>query len=96
MSAPQVEVYEAFRSLDVGDDKALKAAIALSSAMAKVEDETVRGFNRRDADIEAIRREIGGINVRMAAMTGEMNLIKWMLGTTLAAVVTILFRIFSH
>ena len=103
MSALQAEVYEAFRSLDVPDDKALKDAIALSSALAKVEDETAKGFNRRDADIEAIRKDIGGINkeigsvnVRMMAMTGEMNLIKWMLGTTLAAVVTVLFRVFTH
>ena len=71
MSALQAEVHEAFRSSDLSDN-ALKAAIALSSTLVKVEDETAKGFNRRDADIEAIRgdvgtinEEIGGINVRM-------------------------------
>ena len=80
MSALQAEVYEAFRVLDVPDDKALKAAVALSAALTKVEDETARGFNKRDADIEAIRKdiasinkEVAGINTRMASMQGDLN-----------------------
>ena len=80
MSVLQAEVYEAFRVLDVPDDKALKAAIALSAALTKVEDETARSFSKRDADVEAIRRdistinkEVAGINTRMAIMQGDLN-----------------------
>jgi flagellar hook-associated protein FlgK len=74
MSTLQAEVYEAFRVLDVPDDKALRAAVA------KVEDETASGFNKRDADVEAIRKdiaginkEVAGINTRMATMQGDIN-----------------------
>ena len=80
MSALQAEVYEAFRVLDVSDDKALKAAIALSAALTKVEDETAKSFSRRDADTEAIRKdisginkEVAGINTRLAVMQGDLN-----------------------
>ncbi len=37
MSMLQAEVYEAFRVLDVPDDKALRAAVALSAAFAKAD-----------------------------------------------------------
>lgn len=77
MSALQAEVYEAFRTLDVPDEKALRAAVPLTAALAKVEDDTAKGFNKRDADVEAIRRDIAainddlaGINVRLAVMQG--------------------------
>ena len=102
MRVLQGEVYEAIRSLDVPDDKALKSAVALSSTLAKVENQAAKDFDRRDADIEVIRKDIGGINkeiasvnVRMAAMTGDMNLVHSMLGALLAAVVTVLLRLFS-
>ncbi len=103
MSMLQAEVYEAFRVLDVPDDKALRAAVALSAAFAKADDDINRNFSKRDADIEATRKDlsaikadIGGINVRLATMTGEMNLLKWMMGTTIALLVTVLFRVFTH
>lgn len=102
-SVSQAEVYEAFRSLQVSDDTALKAAIALSAAFAKVETETASSFSKRDADIEATRKDvssiktdISGINVRLATMTGEINLFKWMLGFVLATNVAIAFKLFGH
>ena len=80
MSVLQAEVYEAFRVLDVPDDKALRAAVALSAALTKVEDETARSFSKRDADIEAIRRDVSsigkdvaGINTRLAVMQGDIK-----------------------
>ena len=96
MSVLQAEVYEAFRVLDVPDDKALKAAVALSAALMKVEDETAKNFSKRDSDIEAIRKDITSINLRMAALVGDSNLMKWMMGTLIAGVVTVIFRVFSH
>ncbi len=80
MSVLQAEVYEASRVLDVPDDKALRAAVALSAALTKVEDETARSFSKRDADIEAIRRDVSsigkdvaGINTRLAVMQGDIK-----------------------
>lgn len=107
MSVLQAEVYEAFRSIDVPDDKALKAAIALSAAMAKgeddavrslkrVEDDTTRSFSKRDADIEVIRKDVSAIKLDVVALKGEMVLVRWMLGTLLAMVTTLLFRAFTH
>jgi hypothetical protein len=103
MSVLQAEVYEAFRVLDVPDDKALRAAVALSAALAQAEENTSRSFSKRDADIEAtrtdvsaIKTDISGIHVRLATMTGEINLLKWMMGTTIALLVTVLFRVFTH
>ena len=169
MSALHAEVYEAFRVLDVPDDKALRAAVALSAAMTRFENDTAEGFDKRDADIEAIRKDISSINgkvadidtrlatfqgdmdnrliameskfdkrltsvqgevdkrltsvqgeidkrltsvqndldrrfvgfqgdmgTRMASMQGEINLLKWMMGTTIALLLTVLFRVFTH
>ena len=89
MSLLQAEVYEAFRSTDVPDDKALKAAVALSAALGKVEDETIKGFNKRDADIDTIRRDVQSLKVDTAIM-------KWMLGFLLAMNVAVLFKLFAH
>ena len=72
MSVLQAEVYESFRSRDVPDDKALRAASALSRAMAKGEDDaipnlkrvgddTIRSFSKRDVDIEATRKDMTSI-----------------------------------
>lgn len=83
MRVLQVEVYEAFWVLDVSDDKALEAAVALSAAFATADDDTTRTFSKRDADIEATRKDVSaiktditGINVRLATMTGEISLLK--------------------
>ena len=96
MSALQAEVYEAFRILEVSDEKALRAAVALSAALAKVEDDTSRSFNKRDADIDGIRKDVTSLTIGFTKLDGDVNLIKWMLGTTFAAVVTVLFRVFTH
>ena len=76
MSALQAEVYEAFRILDVSDDKALKAAVALSAALTKVEDETAKSFNKRDANVEAIRRDVSTINKEIAAVNTRIPIIQ--------------------
>ena len=89
MSVLQAEVYEAFRSIDVPDDKALKAAVALSGALARVEDETSKGFSKRDADIDSIRKDVQVLKVDGAVL-------KWMVGFNLASSDAILFKVFSH
>lgn len=100
MSVLQAEVYEAFRSIDVPDDKALKAAVALSAAMSKsegeavrtnkrVEDETTEGFSKRDADIDAIRKDLHGLKIDSAVQ-------KWISGVTLSMITAIFFKLFIH
>ena len=100
MSVLQAEVYEAFRSIDVPDDKALKAAVALSAAMSKgedesvrtikrVEDETAKGLSKRDADIDAIRRDVHALKIDSAVQ-------KWITGVTLSMVTAIFFKLFIH
>ena len=96
MSALQLEVYGAFRTLDVPDDKALKAAVALSAALVRIEDKSAKGFSKRDADVDSIRKEIVSTNLRLATMAGDINRMKWMMGTLIAGVVAVIFRVFTH
>ncbi len=44
MSAMQSEIYEAFRSIEIPEDKALKSAAALG----KGDDDTAAAFAKRD------------------------------------------------
>ena len=107
MSALQAEVYRAFRSLNVDDDRALDATVALSSAMEKgeaeamrnlkrVEDDASNNFSKRDADIEAIRKDVSAIKLDVVAVKGEVAILKWMGGVIVAMVTTLLFRAFMH
>ena len=118
MSAMQAEVFEAFRAIDVPEDKALRAAAALASAFAKSEDDTARSFNKRDgasdkltaevaalnskltAEVEAlnskITAEVAALNAKIVKLDGDVALLKWMVGFTLAMLVTLLFRSFTH
>ncbi len=76
MSAMQAEVFEAFRSIDVPEDKALKAATALSSALTKFETDTSSAFNKRDADMDAGRRDIGVLRTDMDATRRDIGVLK--------------------
>ena len=63
----QSEVFEAFRAIDIPEDKALKAAAALS---------------KRDDDVAALR--------------GDLLVLKWMMGFVLAFQVAIFAKLFLH
>ena len=140
MSAMQAEVFEAFRAIDVPEDKALRAAAALASAFAKSEDDTARGFVKRDGAIDRLTAEVAALSAKLTAevaalnakltaevaalnakltaevaalnakltaevaalntkivkLDGDVALLKWMVGFTLAMLVTLLFRSFTH
>ena len=118
MSAMQAEVFEAFRAIDVPEDKALRAAAALASALSKTEDDTARSFTKRDGAIDRLSAEVSALNARLTAevsalnakltaevsalnakivkLDGDVALLKWMVGFTLAMLVTLLFRSFTH
>ncbi|RYB01484.1 hypothetical protein [Lichenibacterium ramalinae] len=85
MTTMHLEVYEAFRSLDVSEDKAAKAPVVLG----KTGDEltTLRAdmntrFNKVDVDLAIIK--------------GDQVLVRWMLGFMLALQVAVLFKLFTH
>ena len=96
MSAMQAEVFEAFRAIDVPEDKALRAAAALASAFSKTEDDTARSFIKRDGAIDKLTAEVAALNAKLVKLDGDVALLKWMVGFTLAMLVTLLFRSFTH
>ncbi len=89
MSLLHAEVLEVFRSIDVPEDKAIRAATALSASLSKVEDETAKSFSRQDFDIDAIRKGVTTLEVDNAVL-------KWMNGVLLTMVTAILLRLFFH
>ena len=77
---------------------AVKAAVALSATMStsedeavraikRVEDETTKGFSKRGADIDAIRKDVHGLKVDSAVQ-------KWITGVTLSMITAIVFKLF--
>ncbi len=129
MSAIQAEVFEAFRAIDVPEDKALRAAAALASAFAASELDAAQSLAKRDGAIDRlaaettslnakltagmaaldgritsessvlngrITTEASALNVRIVKLDGDVALLKWMVGFSLALLVTLLFRSFSH
>ena len=76
MSAMQTEVFEAFRAIDVPEDKALRAAAALTSALSKVDDEASKAISKRDGDIEAIRHDGASIKADVSVLKGDVAVLK--------------------
>lgn len=65
MSAMQAEVYQAFRAIDVPEDKALKAAEALTAAFALRDAETGAAFQDRDRGMDQMRADIGTVRTEL-------------------------------
>jgi hypothetical protein len=78
----QTEIFEAFRAIGIPEDKALKAAEALS----RRNDETVKIHENRLAKIEA----------DMASLKIDIAILKWMMGFVLAFQVAIFAKLFLH
>lgn len=96
MSTLQSEVFEALRAIDIPEDKALKAAAALS---------------RRDEDVTSLRSDLAAVRTelksdiaelrayadqRFIRLDGEMRLLRWMVGTLYPLVLAILVKLFLH
>jgi hypothetical protein len=69
------EVYDALRSAGADDDKALAAATAVAQS---------------DRDIADVRLEVSGVRTELADMRGDVRLLKWMVGFTMALVLGVL------
>ncbi len=81
MANMQSEAYEAFRSMDIPEDKAVKAAGALA---------------KRDDDVISIKGDIVSIKADLQVVKTEMPLLKWLLGIVLAFVIAIALKLFVH
>jgi len=69
------ELYDALRSVGADDDKARAAATAVAES---------------DRDVADLRLEMSGVRTEMAEMRGDMRLLKWMVGFTMALVLGVL------
>jgi hypothetical protein len=89
----QAEVFEALRAIDIPEDKALKAAAALS---------------RRDEDVAALRSDVGLLKNDTTTLKGDatvlkadvttlkrdMAVLRWMVGTLYPLVLAVLVKLF--
>lgn len=73
MSAMQTEVFEAFRAIDVPEDKALRAAAALASAFARAEDEAAKSLGKRDGAIDRLSGEVASLGTKLTAEIAAFN-----------------------
>ncbi len=85
MTSMQTEVFEAFRCIEIPEDKAIKAA----SALGKRDNDFTAALGKRD-------EQIVRLTVDIQRLTGDMQLAKWMQGFVLALLVALLFRASSH
>ncbi len=82
VSTMEREVFEAFKSAGVPDDKAMDAATAL---------------NRRNSDItQDVAASLSAIKADVWGVKGEILVLKWMVGFTTALCVAILLKLFIH
>jgi hypothetical protein len=69
------EVYDALKSAGADEDKARAAATAVAES---------------DRDIADLRLEMSGVRSEMAEIRGDVRLLKWMVGFTMALVLGVL------
>jgi hypothetical protein len=82
MAEMLAEVYKAFRSAGVPEDEAEKAASALTS----LRDEPWK---------RGIEKELTGLRTEIVDVRGVLRLHSWMLGTVIAMLTALLFKVFS-
>jgi hypothetical protein len=96
MTIMLTEVYDAFMAAGVPDDKARKAAEALSSTEPR--------FDKPDARIDKLEATLNARNDRLESkfearfvkIDGEQLLLKWMIGFVLAFQLAIFAKLFLH
>ena len=77
MTALQLEVLEAFRAIDIPEDKAARAAAALSSAYTKFEADIGTNLHKRDTeigkDVSAIRSALSEAREDVSAIRNDFS-----------------------
>jgi len=89
----EAEVFDAFRSIGVGDEKASAAAQALSRRdpdmiVLKGDVATLK------SDVSALKIDVGTLKIDVAGLKVDVALLKWMVGFSLALSVAILLKLF--
>jgi hypothetical protein len=88
MSTMQGEVYEALRSINIAEDKAIKAAEAISKRDQDVSE------TRRDT--ERLTRDVGDLKADVGVLKRDGAVLKWMVGSLYPLVLAILLKLFLH
>jgi chemotaxis response regulator CheB len=81
MSVMDAEVFDAFRSIGVADDKASAAAQAMK---------------RQDPDILTIKVDMGVMKGDIATLKVDVALLKWMVGFIVAGIIALVLKAFVH
>ena len=102
MATMITEVYEAFRAAGAPDDKARQAAEAMAVYDPRL--------GRIETDVAGIKTDVGAQALRLArvetnvdkltadvgVLKSDVAVLKWMMGFSLAMLVTLLFKAFVH
>jgi hypothetical protein len=98
MTTMVAELYDALLAAGTPDEKARKAAEAMAGYEAYEQRlgrmETDIGELKRD--VGELRRAVSGLDQRVSGLSGEVLLVKWMLGFVLAFQVAIAIKLFLH
>jgi hypothetical protein len=98
MTTMVAELYDALLPAGTPDEKARKAAEAMAGSEAYEQRlgrmETDIGELKRD--VGELRRAVSGLDQRVSGLSGEVLLVKWMLGFVLALQVGIAIKLFLH
>jgi hypothetical protein len=89
------DVFEAFRAMDIPEEKALKAA----SPLPRRDDDVIgikSDLSAIRADIVIMKADIVGLKADVHVLKTEGQIAKWMLGAVLAFVITIAIKLFIH
>jgi hypothetical protein len=93
MSTMDAEVFEAFRSVGVPDDKAILAAQALNRRDPDLDD--IKGdVASLKQDMSIVKQDIGTLKQDVAALKIDVGLLKWTSSITVAMLLTLLFKVF--
>jgi hypothetical protein len=82
----EAEVYEAFRSIGIADEK----AVAAESALSRREPDILS----MKGDIGTLKADVGSLKADVATLQVDVALLKWMLGFVFAGVLTLVLKAF--
>ena len=88
MTVMDAEVFDAFRSIGVPDDKASAAAQAMNKQYADL--------GTMKADVATLKIDVGVLKVDVGALKVDMALLKWMVGFMFAGVLGLVLKAFVH
>jgi hypothetical protein len=95
VSTMQTEVFEALRAIDRPEEKALKAAAALSRRDEDVS--VLKGdVSVIKADVGTLKTDVAVLKTDVGTLKGDVRLLRWMAATNTAIGVAVLLKLFVH